>query len=74
LGSRVPEDLSIITFNKQDAEFAGIPLTMMTLPEYELGQSAVRLLQQKMAARTEKLPAQAIGFGFCEGATCAPLR
>ena len=74
LGLRVPEDLSLVTFDQAEAEFAGLPLTMMTLPEHEMGQSAVRLLQQKMVARTEKLPAQAIRFVFSEGATCAPLR
>ena len=57
LGLRVPEDLSIVTFNDEmPARAATPPLTTVSLPAADAGAKAAELLLQRMAVEEDDRP------------------
>jgi LacI family transcriptional regulator len=72
LGLRVPQDLSLVTFSEHLEDTCGIALTTMILPEFAIGQAAVKMLLSKMASPAEEIASQAIDFALATGQTCAP--
>ncbi|UUN26761.1 LacI family DNA-binding transcriptional regulator [Streptomyces sp. FIT100] len=59
-GIHVPGDVSLITYGDEVAfALLGIPLTAVALPSYHVGQSAVKLLHQRMR-ETAHNPADAV--------------
>ena len=69
LGVRVPDELEIVTFGSQRAEFARLPVTTFVIPEFQIGQAAITMLLQKLDAPNEKLDAQTFPFAPVLGAT-----
>ena len=67
---RVPEDLSIVTFDAQRNTMLGRPIDTMILPERAMGASAVDLLLKKIADPTCKLPPHALESTLECGGTC----
>lgn len=74
LGWQVPADLSIVAFGSADLNVAGLPITTLTVPEYEVGSAAVQMLLQKIEVPEAVFPAKSFPFGFSAGATCAPAK
>ena len=50
-GLRVPQDISIVSFD--DIETIAFPLTTVSIPEYEMGVSAMELLGERIKGRKE---------------------
>jgi DNA-binding LacI/PurR family transcriptional regulator len=74
LGLRVPRDLSLVTFSDNLEDTSGIALTTMVLPEFELGQIAVKMLLAKMADPASELPTRTLSFAMAPGQTCVSPR
>lgn len=53
-GLRVPDDVAIIGYNDiEQAGLAGVPLSSISTPKYEIGQTAARMLLAESAPRHE---------------------
>lgn len=72
LGLRVPRDLSLASFGAAGARYPGLAMTLCVVPEYEVGQGAVRMLLQKIENPARGLTPQVLQFAFDKGETCAP--
>jgi LacI family transcriptional regulator len=72
LGLRVPRDLSVATFSDPRADDVGLKPTRMLNAWAELGEAAVELLQEKLAAPRRTFRSLVIPFSFDPGQTCAP--
>lgn len=46
---RIPEDLALVSYDDESAEFAEIPLTSVSPPKYTLGRLAAEILLQRLA-------------------------
>mgnify|MGYP000894764861 FL=1 len=74
LGLRIPQDVSLVGFDDDPlAEWLSPPLTTVRQPFTEMGQAAMRLLQERLAGREAKsetvtLPVEWVG----RGSTAAP--
>jgi LacI family transcriptional regulator len=71
-GLRVPQDLSLVTFDEYLVDWQSYPITTWKLPTYEMGQVAVAMLLEKMATPACQLPSRILPLTLAEGATCAP--
>ncbi len=47
-GLRVPQDLALVAYDDEVAALSDLPLTTVAPPKYEVGQEAVRLLEQRV--------------------------
>ena len=47
-GVRVPEDLAMVSYDDESAEFAPVSLTAIRPPKYQLGQLAAEILLRRM--------------------------
>lgn len=47
-GVRVPQDLAMVSYDDENAEFAPVPLTAIAPPKYQLGQLAADMLLRRM--------------------------
>ncbi|MDO5737235.1 MAG: GntR family transcriptional regulator [Propionibacteriaceae bacterium] len=47
-GTRIPEDLAMVSYDDESAEFAPVPLTAIRPPKYQLGQMAAEILLRRM--------------------------
>lgn len=72
LGKRIPEDVSVMTFETLGASIVSLSLTSMVLPEYEVGRNAVQMLMRKVYDPLCCLNPQAVPFALQTGQTCAP--
>lgn len=72
-GLRCPHDVSLITFSGQQAHF-GRAVTMMRVPDAEVGHAAVRTLLARIALGGESQPSQPVPHTLDPGATCAAPR
>lgn len=78
LGLRVPQDLSIITFNSESfggnlLRESGLYITSMIEPEFEMGRSAVRMMMEKIKKPSNTLPSKVLDFKLEElGTACPP--
>ncbi|MCD4825766.1 MAG: LacI family transcriptional regulator [Phycisphaerae bacterium] len=76
-GLRVPQDLSIITFNSESfggnlLRDSGLYITSMIEPELEMGKTATRMLMKKIKKPSDTLPAEILDFKLEELGTCCP--
>lgn len=71
-GKQVPRDLSIITFAEPHFKEMGIPLSLMLLPEFELGHTAAEMLIEKLADVAQPLRPRTLPLKFDRGGTIAP--
>lgn len=72
LGLQVPRDVSLLTFGSPRQFLADLHLCSFTVPEYEVGREATRLLLELRDA--PGFEPRALAFGFDEGASCALLK
>jgi len=85
LGLQVPDDLAVVGFdNLASPDYAGVPLTTVDQPRYEIGATAARIVLQRLAGRPARgerivLTTSLIVRGSCGGearrsaATRSPL-
>jgi DNA-binding LacI/PurR family transcriptional regulator len=73
LGIGVPGELSVTAIGGAGDGLVA-DFTALTLPEAALGETAVRMLEEKIANPAAALAPRAIGFAFHQGETTAPLR
>jgi LacI family transcriptional regulator len=69
---RVPQDLSVATFDLSTANNLGLQVGAMLLPEYEIGCQAVRMLLARIRRPELSCPGRAVKMEFDPGETCAP--
>ncbi|WGM20275.1 LacI family DNA-binding transcriptional regulator [Paenarthrobacter sp. OM7] len=73
LGLRVPEDISIVSFDgTQSARFTQPPLTTLRPPLKDIGASAVRLLLARIASPKEPKENLVFQGNLVVGGSCAP--
>ncbi len=72
LGLRVPEDLSIITFDEDRLDHGHGRFDYMALPTEELGREAVRMLQEKIEQSNKLLPARCLPCTYRCGLSVGP--
>ena len=81
-GLRVPDDLSIVTLRDpaytamraQPEKIAGMPITAIDLPVYEIGECGVELLIQKIKRPDRQLDALMLPCKLSEGGSDGPCR
>ena len=73
-GLSAPDDFSLVVFNAAPMYDTGPLVTIMHLPEREIGRTAARMLLQKIESPALPLEPQALPLKLVEGATCLPLR
>lgn len=74
LGLRVPEDVSIVSFDgTQSARFSRPPLTTMRQPISEIGSTAVRLLLERVADPSMVPETVSFRSNLVLGNSCAPV-
>jgi LacI family transcriptional regulator len=75
VGLRIPEDISFIVFDQSPFDEFGLPIATMLLPEYRMGQAAVKMLLTKIEHPEESLTPQALRMELAAGESCAsPLK
>jgi LacI family transcriptional regulator len=74
LGIGVPDDLSVVSFGPDQQEFMCRPMTVLIEPQYEIAQTATRMVLSKIENPTRLLSPQVIEFGFQEGQSTAPIK
>ncbi|MCC6240201.1 MAG: LacI family DNA-binding transcriptional regulator [Phycisphaerales bacterium] len=73
LGMRVPRDLSLVTFDDSLFDDCGLAVSTMVIPEYELGQTAARMLEQKIKTSGQSLPSQVLTMQLVQGNSCQSI-
>jgi LacI family transcriptional regulator len=74
LGLRIPEDLSLMVFDQNRFDELGLPVTTMLLPEYVMGQAAVKMLLTKIENPNQPLTPQVLTMERADGESCASPR
>ena len=72
LGLEVPRDLSVVSVDVGPIPMFDRWTTTLVLPEQELGRTAVRMLLEKIANPTKKLPATPVVGELLQADTTAP--
>ena len=72
LGLRVPQDLSVVTFEDAPSTEVGLPVTTMIVPQREVGRAGARMLLERIEDPETALAPRTIPFELAEGASCAP--
>jgi LacI family transcriptional regulator len=73
-GLRIPEDLSLVTVEKQPYTATGLTLATVVEPDRAVGEAAARMLLEKIADGRRRLPARTFPGRFEPGETCVPPR
>ncbi len=73
-GIRVPGDLSLIGVYDEPVEYPGVRVSAMLIPSVALGETAVAMLDRKIASGGSPQAPCAIPFRLDIGDTCAPSR
>ncbi len=71
-GLRVPEDVSVISFAHRPEEQLGRRATTMVVPAGAMGEAAVEMLTDKLAAPRVPLPSRALPVALVPGETTGP--
>ena len=69
MGFKIPDDLSVITFEDKVEDNTGIEVSTVLLPERELGIEAAKMLLQRIASDGEPMKSVKIPPLAIEGAT-----
>lgn len=69
LGMRVPMDLSLMAIDGRGFADIGIKLSIVRIPEFEIGQRAAELLLQKIAAPEQLIPSERIHCSLISGSS-----
>lgn len=70
LGLSVPEDLSIVCIGEGRDTGLGVDLSMMRLPQYQIGREAVALVEEKIGRPRRRLAPRVVALEWVEGETC----
>jgi LacI family transcriptional regulator len=73
LGLQIPNDLSVLGFGPEQTLYLCRPMSVMLEPQFQIGQSATKMLLQKIEHPAEFNAPQPVRFEFCEGKSTAPL-
>jgi len=73
LNIKVPEELSIITFNEEPFDSNGILIDSMIMPAEELGSGSVKMLIEKINDHSIIHPPCRIKYRMEPGESCAPF-
>lgn len=73
-GLRIPEDLSIVTFDDQPVDLLGLAITTWRIDVQEMGRRAVNMLRAKLEDPKRIQPMDAVPLVRHDGATTAPPR
>lgn len=73
LGWDVPQNVSVMTFERPNVLCAGYEITQLTVPETQVGREAVQMLMQKIEQPARRFSPRALPFGFQTGQTCRAL-
>ena len=68
---RVPQDLSVITFEGRPVDSTGLRVTTLLIPEESMGREAAGMLIEKIAHPRRRIKPRVQPFGFDAGETCA---
>ena len=71
LNIKVPEELSIVSFDDAPFELLGRRFSMCQVPSYDVGFEAIELLRKKIEAPVKALPPRALPFTWVHGETIA---
>jgi LacI family transcriptional regulator len=75
LGLSIPRDLSICSFHERDMTTAGFPITVLEIPEHEMGQRALDMLLARIEDNDARVPPVAMPYSRLSGATiAAPIK
>ncbi len=70
LRMRIPQDLSVMTFDDHPCDSGGVAIDTMILPGYDLGQVAAEMLFEKIETTTSPLPSRALPLTLERGSSC----
>jgi DNA-binding LacI/PurR family transcriptional regulator/DNA-binding transcriptional regulator YhcF (GntR family) len=71
LGLRVPEDLAVVGFdNLASPDYAGVPLTTVDQPRYQIGATAARIVLQRIAGREARAERVVLGTRLIVRGSC----
>ena len=71
LSIKIPEELSVITFDQEIYDEMGIEVTTMLLDTKKLGNGAAQMLLQKLDKPKKEIPSTVINSQMLIGKTCA---
>jgi LacI family transcriptional regulator len=72
MGMQLPRDLSLVCFDPFPVSHMGPVIATFIVPEFELGEMAVKALLRKIEKPTIRLAATQVPFAFAGGASCVP--
>jgi LacI family transcriptional regulator len=72
-GLRIPQDLSLISFEHEQGTTSLREVTRLTVPFYEVGRASVRLLQEKIENNNPSLRPRALAYDVIDGPTVRAL-
>jgi LacI family transcriptional regulator len=72
LGLRVPQDLSVASFDEQPLELLGLRVTSMVLPEQAMGAAAGEMILHRVSEPGQSLPARVLQMTYEAGESTAP--
>jgi LacI family transcriptional regulator len=74
MGLKLPEDVSLATFDSHELEFFSLPVTTAIVPNREVGAQATRLLLEKIKDPTRAFDPIVVPFTIADGQTIVPPR
>ncbi|GAB4467648.1 MAG: substrate-binding domain-containing protein [Armatimonadaceae bacterium] len=69
---RIPEDFSLLTFDETSGEHLGKRIGTMLLPQYDMAQTAIEMLMEKIKDPQVVLPPRGCRLNYRPGDTCKP--
>ncbi len=73
-GLAIPADVSLVTFSGDNTPIGALKVTLMAIPERQVGQTAVEMLLEKIRNPRQVLQPRILDFAFDAGETLAPAR
>jgi GntR family transcriptional regulator, arabinose operon transcriptional repressor len=71
LGLRVPDDLAVVGFdNLASPDYAGVPLTTVDQPRYQIGSTAARIVLNRIAGRAARAERVVLGTRLIVRRSC----
>ncbi len=73
LNIKIPDELSIITFNEEPFDNTGMPIDTMIIPSEKIGTKAVEMLLQKIDNPSIVFPAHKMKYSLNKSGSCIAL-
>lgn len=71
-GLRIPDDISLVAVAEEKQDIAGISLTTLITPEYEIGRQAALSVVKRIRELDQTLPPCVLKFKLFEAGSCMP--